>query len=242
MSHPSKTYDYATGFAKIRQVFDFTKQQRLKILDIACGDGRLGKPLVDHGHQVWGIDAHPDAVYTANKVGIRCTLGDVTKPLPFQEHTFDVVLLLDILEHLQNPRALLEEAKRLLDPGGTIIISLPNHFDIRSRLEILCGGGIVHWAHRKFPEHNVWNYEHIRFFRLPDILELLKITGLNTHTLQYNFMAGGLIPRRLTPRFLRTTLLKTFPNLFSGKFVLSAQTIPIPKIQYIYLPATPRVF
>lgn len=52
-------------------------------------------------------------------------IADITKPLPFSEHTFDVVMLSHTLEHISEPYELLRECRRVLKPGGLLILAVP---------------------------------------------------------------------------------------------------------------------
>lgn len=242
MTFLPKTYEYNTSLEKIRRVFDFQSGKKLKILDVACGDGRISEPLVLMGHEVYGVDHHADAVQACLEKGIDCRQADITKDLPLLPDFFDIVLALDILEHLEKPEVLLQRLKKIMKQDARLIISVPNHFDIRSRFRILFGKGIVHWAHKDFQESQSWNYQHIRFFRIDELEALLKFLGFFVSVVQFNFMTGGIIPRRFTPSFVRKKLLQYFPRLFSGKFVLLAQRTPVVKKKYIYLPSTPKIF
>ena len=240
MDNPS--YDYNTSFEKIKRLVDFDNKKNLKILDVACGDGRISQALIKMGHQVHGVDGDPRAVEIANQIGLNCKESNIEEVIPFEDDFFDLVLALDILEHLNNPKDFLVRVKSKLKVDGQIIISIPNHFDLRNRLRILLGKGIIHWAHRNFSDAKSWMYPHIRFYRRKELIELLSSVGLHVSRVQYNFMAGGLIPTRLTPSFLRKSLLKLWPNLLSGKFVFNVSQNKNSKTEKIYLSKTPFNF
>ena len=238
----NSSYNYNTSFEKIRRIFDFDTGKSLKILDVACGDGRISRGLIKKGHQVFGVDNDPKAVQAVSQSGIKCEKSNIEEAIPFEDSFFDLALALDILEHLNNPKDFLVRVKSKLKEDGQIIISIPNHFDLRNRLRMLFGKGIIHWAHLKFSNSDSWNYSHIRFFRGQELEELLSQAGLYINSVQYNFMAGGIIPRRLTPSVIRKLLLKLWPNLFSGKFVLlCSQNKNIAK-KKIFLSKTPKDF
>lgn len=214
-------YDYPATLKKIESVFDFDVP-KLKILDLGCGDGRLSAELVKKGHEVWGLDIFPDGIESAKKKGINAIEADIESKLPFQDSTFDLVLMLDTLEHLYDEEGSIGEAYRVLKKNGKIIISYPNQFDLRNRLNMLLGGGIIHWSHRKYENIHAWSYGHIRFLLYREIEELLRIHGFYPKKIQFNFMAGGILPRRLIPPFIRKAMLKIWPQLLSGKYVVLA--------------------
>ncbi|OGY93024.1 MAG: hypothetical protein A2260_02450 [Candidatus Komeilibacteria bacterium RIFOXYA2_FULL_45_9] len=211
-------------------------------MDVACGDDRISRALVKKGHQVFGVDNNPQALSAAYRHGLICRQADIESAMPVADGFFDVILVLDILEHLKDPKLLLARLVNKLKPDGQIIIAIPNHFDLRNRLRILRGQGIIHWAHRRFSDTRAWNYPHIRFFRQKELAELLAGVGLFINCRQYNFMAGGLIPRRLTPPFVRRALLKLWPDLLSGKFVILCSCQRPVAAKSIWLSQTPKEF
>jgi len=186
------------------------------------------------GHDVLGMDISDNGIKKAKAKNLNVKRADIEAKWSFQKNQFDVVLILDTLEHLYNLEFVLGEAHRVLKKSGAIIIAIPNHFDIRNRFEILIGRGIVHWAHRPFKDARPWDYGHIRFLRYQDLKKLLVMSGFYSRVVQRNFMAGGIIPTSITPRELRLWLVKTWPDLFGGKIVICA-TKKRTKVKNIYL-------
>ena len=235
-------YNYQFGLEKIKRVFDFQTQQDLKILDLGCGDGRLLEELKKIGHVVTGVDANQHAVEKTKQKNINAICADLEQTLPFEDQSFDIVLLLDTLEHLVDQQKILNEVNRILKSDGKLIISYPNHFDLRNRFRMLFGRGIIHWAHTKFENAKPWSYGHLRFLLYKELLELLKLTKFYPKKVQFNFMAGGIIPRRLTLPFCRKLMLKIWPQLLTGKYVVLADKQPGEIKQKIYLSSTPKNF
>lgn len=218
-------FDNASSLKKIERVFDF-EASGIKILDLGCGDGKLSSELVKMGYDVWGADIFFDGVEKAKKNGIKAIVADIEEKLPFKDSSFDTVLVLDTLEHLYDAEGALGEAYRVLKDDGNIIISFPNHFDVRNRLNMLLGKGIIHWSCEKRCDIQAWSYGHVRFLLYRELKELLEASSFYPKKTQFNFMAGGLIPRRLTPSYLRFLMLRMFPQLFSGKYVVLAGKKP----------------
>lgn len=101
----------------------FITSKKPKILDIGCGTGRNIKELSKFG-QVWGLDISSEALSFCKKRGItKVRLGTAQKT-NFPEKTFDIVTLLDVLEHV-NELSTLNEINRILKNGGFIIITVP---------------------------------------------------------------------------------------------------------------------
>jgi ubiquinone/menaquinone biosynthesis C-methylase UbiE len=93
-----------------------------KLLDIGCGTGWIAEHFADYS----GIDGSPDAVEQAQKLGRNVQLGDVDQRLPFEDNTFDAVVMKDLLEHVVDPAAVVTEAKRVLKNGGLAFASSPD--------------------------------------------------------------------------------------------------------------------
>lgn len=93
-----------------------------KLLDVGCGSAWLAEHFGDYT----GIDGSPEAVAAAARKGRTIVHGDVDSPLPFDEATFDGVVLKDLLEHVADPVSVVREARRVLKPGGRVFASSPD--------------------------------------------------------------------------------------------------------------------
>ena len=111
-------YRWASSFATGR-----------KVLDAACGTGYGTKILAEAGATgVIGVDRSPEAVEEARKHAhhnSRFVVGNVAR-LPFPDNEFDIYLSFETFEHVEEGETLVEQAKRVLKPGGTFICSTPN--------------------------------------------------------------------------------------------------------------------
>ena len=97
----------------------------MRILDAGCGTGLLGIKLQSFG-QVVGVDINPHALEYARKRGLPVQKASLLR-LPFKNGTFDVIISVDVLYHVQisdDVRAL-RELHRVLSPGGTVILRVP---------------------------------------------------------------------------------------------------------------------
>jgi SAM-dependent methyltransferase len=102
-----------------------TKSSKLKILDAGCGTGLLLQKLSVFG-QAQGVDISPEALKFCRLRHVKAQRASLTK-LPFKDKTFDVVVSVDVLYHLQISSDLkaLQELRRVLKPGGILIMRLP---------------------------------------------------------------------------------------------------------------------
>lgn len=92
-----------------------------KVLDLGCGAGFLSHALANAGHCVTGIDLSENSLEVARKFDstkrVDYRFADATS-LDLPSKSFDAVCAMDLLEHVENPHAVIQEASRLLKPGG----------------------------------------------------------------------------------------------------------------------------
>jgi SAM-dependent methyltransferase len=100
-----------------------------RVLDPGCGTGHGTNLITRYAREVWGADIAGDAVQFAARrypaLQQRCFVSDATR-LGLPAHHFDVVIAIEIIEHLESDEAFLREVQRLLRPQGTCFISTPN--------------------------------------------------------------------------------------------------------------------
>jgi SAM-dependent methyltransferase len=95
------------------------------ILDVGCGVGQVVHSLIEAGFQAHGVEVSETNLAMAREHSGQFHLYDGCT-LPFPDHAVDAVGAFNVLEHVENPVALLDEMTRVLRPGGSIVISSPN--------------------------------------------------------------------------------------------------------------------
>lgn len=98
-----------------------------RVLDVGCGTGDFGRTAPD-GVRVFGVDHDPGAVRRAMAHEEAQVVDLERAPLPFADASFEAVLAKDILEHVSQPTRLLAEIRRVLVPGGRLLVSLPMEY------------------------------------------------------------------------------------------------------------------
>jgi SAM-dependent methyltransferase len=93
------------------------------ILDVGCGVGQVVRALREEGFDARGIDVSAPNVAEAG--GDFCSVYD-GHTIPFAEATFSAVGAFNVLEHVEDPLAFLDDMKRVLKPGGRMVVSSPN--------------------------------------------------------------------------------------------------------------------
>jgi SAM-dependent methyltransferase len=123
-----------------------------RILDVGCGDGFHLRLLQDFGQKSWrseGVDSDPRAVEAAEKAGLTVHLGTV-ESLELPQGSFDLALMIQTIEHVADPLAVLQAVRALLKPGGRLVIVTDNTDSLDFKL--FKGR---YWGGYHFPRH--WN-------------------------------------------------------------------------------------
>ena len=97
---------------------------RLRVLDVGCGTGG-NFALLDRWGEVAGVDDSAEALRFCVQRGRRSVLQASAGRLPFAAESLDLITALDVLEHLQDDRGALAEFRRVLRPGGHLVLTVP---------------------------------------------------------------------------------------------------------------------
>lgn len=149
---------------------------RLRIVDLGCGNGAIAGRLAALGHDVVGIEPSPEGVRIAREAhpAARFEIGSVyDADLPARLGApADVVLSLEVIEHLSAPRRLLEAAHAIVRPGGTLIVSTPYHGYVKNLAISLAGGWDRHF-------HVARENGHLKFFSRRTLSAMVRDVGFD---------------------------------------------------------------
>lgn len=107
-------------------------------LDLGCGDGVFTAVMAAAGLDVVGADVSAAALERAQarQPGLAFRLVEIDRPLPFEDNAFALVWASGVIEHVADTAPWLSEVRRVLAPGGRLLLTTPSH----GRLRLLLGG------------------------------------------------------------------------------------------------------
>lgn len=179
-----------------------------RILDIGCSTGALGAAIkARQAARVVGVDVVPEYVLEAQARIDRAECMDARAfaEQRLEEERFDCIVCADVLEHLIDPWAVLATAVAHLDPGGIVIVSLPNVLWFQNALRLL--------REHRWPreDQGIFDRTHLRWFSLSDAHDLVRSAGLEVVSTEFRFWDSR---RWLVPvlQLLTRTSLATFTS------------------------------
>lgn len=108
-----------------------------KILDAGAGHGAFTQKLHKRGYETAACDLHPELFQVE---GVECRPADLTTQLPWDAESFDGVIALEVVEHLDGVFPFFREVHRVLKPGGFFLFTTPNILSLKSRFRFLLSG------------------------------------------------------------------------------------------------------
>jgi 2-polyprenyl-3-methyl-5-hydroxy-6-metoxy-1,4-benzoquinol methylase len=175
MNYNEKAPDYFSNIRKDLINLIDANAKDLKILEVGAAYGETLYYLKQNGiaAEAVGVDIFEDTKNKQNYKPLdRFIFGDIEKiELPEYNQYFDLILLPDVLEHLFEPKSVLETLKKYLKEDGKIIISMPNIRYYSALYKIVFKGDF------KYEESGIFDYTHVRFYCRKNIQELLETAG-----------------------------------------------------------------
>lgn len=156
------------------------------VLDVPAGEGALADSIQKLG---FGVRCGDIDVSRFKLNGIQCDKVDLNKNWPYSTSHFDYVVLVEAIEHLENPWHIVREANRVLKLEGLLLVSTPNVLTLKSRLSYLLYGypNFFHYMIEKLPDHTEdLPIDHINPIGYLELRHVLSRNGFQVETLETN--------------------------------------------------------
>lgn len=149
----------------------------LSLIDVGCGGGLIAEPMRRLGFEVTGVDASPENVGTARAhaetLGLEIAYRAATaEQVAAEGRTFDVVLALEIVEHVVDPEAFLKTCASMVAPGGMLVVATLN----RTLKSLVLGKVMAEYVLRWVP---AGTHDWRQFLKPQEIAGMLDGTGLD---------------------------------------------------------------
>ncbi len=154
-------FEWLVARFRARRVSEIERRvPRGSVLDIGCGRGITLSLLAARGWKTAGVEVSETAAAQARAIlGSSIHVGDFLRA-PFAAGSFDAVVLWHVLEHLDDPLAVIRRCYEVLRPDGLLVVAVPNFESLQARLTGR------HWFHLDIPRH----YYHFRRSVLEQLL------------------------------------------------------------------------
>lgn len=219
--------DFSAGLSgKYRCVYDLVPCNS-RILELGCSTGYFTDHLVKKCATVVAVDCDPTSIKACRDRGITAFQFDLSSGeidgLLADQAPFDVVVAMDVLEHLPRPQDLLARLHRLMDRRGKLIVTGPNVAYWHTRWELMRG----RW---NYAEAGIMDETHLRWFTRETWRKLLEETGFEIVVDQ---VVDSLLPKEYQMRTvqgfgsvidkIKQASEKVFPNLIALVFLFCCQ-------------------
>lgn len=190
-----------------------------KILDLGCSSGLFAQRMRSMGHHVTGVDVHQfDQIAERTDAFYR---ADLNEGIPPEVGTgFEIVLSADVLEHLAQPAALVDQVRQVLEPHGSAIFCVPNFAHWYPRIRSALGMF-------DYDQRGILDSTHLHFFTRRSFRKLIEHGGFDVVRMEpvglpldaLGASGGGARVARLVDHLLVTL----WPTMFAYQFIIEAR-------------------
>jgi len=176
------------------------------LLDVGCGAGNLWPWIHTRFQRYLGADA---VKYPGLPTATEFVYGDLERGVPLPDAVAEVVVAVETIEHLDNPRAFVRELVRLTKPGGWVVITTPNQLSLLSLLTLIVKKRFSAFQDADYPAHRTALLE-------VDLRRILTECGLTEVAVRYT--QEGRVP--LTAYHYPRALSRLLPRALSDNVLL----------------------
>lgn len=167
-------------FSVINQHFKSTKN--LQVIDIGSGGGLVAESMAKAGYSVTGLDANSHNIKAAIAHAKQSKLKIDYKNITVEEYVqsgkkYDIVLCLEVIEHVANPEIFVRNVSKLLEKGGVLIFSTINRTQKAYLLAILMAEYILRWVPQK-------THDYSKFIKPSEFACMIEGSGLKLEELK----------------------------------------------------------
>jgi SAM-dependent methyltransferase len=108
-----------------------------KILEIGAGHGAFTEKLYKEGYDISACDLFPELFYFKE---VECKKANLIKELPYNSGSFDIIVAVEVMEHIRDHEMIFRESNRVLKENGIFLFSTPNILSLKSRVRFLFSG------------------------------------------------------------------------------------------------------
>jgi len=203
-------------FENIRsKILPLLPQKINRLLEVGCGSGNTLIYIKNNYRCDWvcGVElVHEAAEIARSKLDLLIE-GDIEKLyLPIEPATLDVILCLDVLEHLIDPWEVISKLEKLLKPDGVIIASIPNvrHFSVV--LPLIFQGKL------EYVNKGILDRTHLRFFTRDTAIKLIESSGLKIDIIKETGFNRG-----IKTKLANLVTLSIFKQFFVVNYLIRAR-------------------
>jgi SAM-dependent methyltransferase len=178
-----------------------------RLLDVGCYDGQFIAQVLPSTHSVVGVDVSARALRAARGRGVLGVRAQVERSLPFVDDGFATVVAAEVIEHVFDTQAVVNELARVLRPGGWLVVTTPNLVALSGRAQLLLGRS----PHNVEFDASPGTSGHIRYLTFDTLETLLRGAGLRplgrwTNMAHFSVLGSSEIVGRLRPSLGHTLI------------------------------------
>ena len=195
-----------------KEIFPLLPEKVSSVLEIGCGTGSTLEWIhsIKHCALMLGVEISPDVAALARRKVNEVYAGNIEHMnLPVDKCSLDLILCLDVLEHLVDPWVVVRRLRELLKPGGALIASIPNvgHHTVLFPLLFK-----QQWS---YTEAGILDKTHLRFFVRDTVIHLVESSGLKV-----DMITSTGLGRSRSSRVVNSLLPSLITSLFEKQYLV----------------------
>lgn len=147
-----------------------------KVLEAGAGHGAFTEWLYKEGYDVSACDLYPELFFLKE---VECKKADLTSELPYPSDSFDIIVAIEVMEHIHDHQMIFQEAWRVLKNNGILLFSTPNILSLKSRIRFMFSG--FFYAFKPLDHQKNDGLQHLSALTVDQYINLGISKGFNRH-------------------------------------------------------------